>query len=370
MSQNDITLPTGSDRNKIEALAEQIRQAGEAIKTLAESGAKIEGLQQAVASLSGITAPENLLRNATFTETFPTMLNFSTESRIADLAQKFSVVNAVGKPIAPSWSVEFESGKMAKFLSASGGNYSAGKFDAGTPKIGGSVLFGGEGRAVLFQEFEKPLLQPMGENKYHAYLRCCQTSGGQKVRFGVAYLDYLGNASAIIASKEIVLPDGLYDVKEFWLEIPPSFNQGAIDPQTMKRLAYFVETPANAILAVEATGFYYGKSDQVPSLSNARTGIGFEFRVPKKLSKESPNFAITAPIGTYAPEKHLAFLIYENDAGNWHFASRDVSFQMNDDGVINMANFSQYNLPASAQVKGFNCPNLYTNIFSLLAPLA
>ncbi|EGR2459869.1 hypothetical protein DYA89_09570 [Vibrio cholerae] len=42
MSQNDITLPTGSDRNKIEALAEQIGQAGDIIKGIE---IKVEALE-------------------------------------------------------------------------------------------------------------------------------------------------------------------------------------------------------------------------------------------------------------------------------------------------------------------------------------
>lgn len=64
MSQNNILLlPTGSDRNKIEALAEQINQAGEAIKTLEASSELIEQLRASMDAIASKNAQGNLLPN-------------------------------------------------------------------------------------------------------------------------------------------------------------------------------------------------------------------------------------------------------------------------------------------------------------------
>ncbi|EJL6479249.1 hypothetical protein [Vibrio tarriae] len=367
MSQNEIKLPTGSDRNKIEALAEQIGQAGEAIKTLQASGAKIEVLQASVESLASANAPENLLKNSMFSERYRISGTYTPPGgeRVHEL-KKMNFLTGVSIPIAPSWVVEFQDQADVRRCCSTPSNYS--DYSDLPVADGGSLLFGADyGNSVLFQEFEMPVhipssRAPEGE-KYHAYIRYCQTAGWTHAKFGVGRLDRHGNIYQVIASK-VTNKTFNYQVQEEWLEIPSEIGATG-DPNDIMRLVFFVEVPTSAVLGIEATGLYFGKTKQVPKPS--RGGRGMEFAIPNTLG-ESKSFNCPIPMGTYKPEKHLCFAVYKPDASEYEIQAVQVDFGLTQEGKVQVSNVSP-TCPTNSIICGFNVPNLKIKYFSLLTPL-
>ncbi|NNN39542.1 MULTISPECIES: hypothetical protein [unclassified Vibrio] len=346
-------LPTGSTDKKVEHIADYLERA------------------MAEVALAG-NAPDNLLRNPSFAEYYSaTLSNDILYGHAVDKAKSFNFMKGIAKPICPSWSIEVQHGGSISYCKVKSGRYS--KADLHQNKDGNAVMFGGLGmtgngaNAVLFQEFDTPTLIEDGEQNYYAYVRCCQAGGPQKIRFGICDLDGDGNATSIRASRTIELPAGLYDVKEFWLEIP-SLAEGGATINYRKR-AFFIESAARGVLSVEGAGVYYGKAGQVPKLNYTNQGIGKEFIITKKFSKADPTFFLPCVEGCYPIDKHLSFIIMGNQGFEFEFQARDTDFSLGDDGTVTMSNIGMVSSTANAQVRGFFSQNLYMNFFDVAPPL-
>ncbi|WP_259345009.1 hypothetical protein [Vibrio diabolicus] len=246
MTDSVKPLPTGSTDKKVEHIADYLERA------------------MAEVALAG-NAPDNLLRNPSFAEYYSaTLSNDILYGHAVDKAKSFNFMKGIAKPICPSWSIEVQHGGSISYCKVKSGRY--GTADLHQNKDGNAVMFGGLGmtgngaNAVLFQEFDTPTLIEDGEQNYYAYVRCCQAGGPQKIRFGICDLDGDGNATSIRASRTIELPAGLYDVKEFWLEIP-SLAEGGATINYRKR-AFFIESARGVCCPWKVQGCTTAKPDK------------------------------------------------------------------------------------------------------------
>ncbi|EII3001647.1 hypothetical protein LG784_001527 [Vibrio cholerae] len=224
MSQNEIKLPTGSDRNKIEALAEQIGQAGEAIKTLQASGAQIEEIKNALSLLSTTAEPDNLLINPAFevieSDLTPKSGNaliwLGTPHKIAAQGGNFGVGNATAYPMPFGWSIECVAGLSnvdtsfsVHYLAVDGDIFLAAK----NSNVQASVLpetYQKDTKVCTFSVFRAPMLRSSRVNdnglwvytkpQYSAYF-VGRLNGG--ATFGIAKINNKGSVEKIVASKVI-----------------------------------------------------------------------------------------------------------------------------------------------------------------------
>ncbi|EJK2115228.1 hypothetical protein NK428_002103 [Vibrio navarrensis] len=346
MSLKDL-LPTGSPQNKIEYLADFI--------------------EQKIAEMGSSERPDNLLKNSIFRERYKLSNSPSFPSEQFSGLKKFNYLLGKNKPVAKNWVVEFQDQTSLHTAECASGTYSKyGDF----PEVGGGLAKFGchDGNCVLFQEIVSPRAisthdnPPEGE-KFHAYLRYCQMSGFAKARFGVARLDRHGNVCEIVASK-ITRQSFTYQIVEEWLELPSDLSKGSSNPNDQMKLVFFVEAPSGARLGVEATGVYFGKNNQIPK--STLIGNGVEFRLPSPITDST--FHCPTPIGTYSPEKHLCFAVYDNDLSRYAFNARLAEFSLTTDGQIEVSNIG--NVDSDSVICGINEQNLEINYFSFVDPLS
>ncbi|MBE3667020.1 hypothetical protein BOO35_18295 [Vibrio navarrensis] len=339
-------LPNGSPRNKIEYLADFI--------------------EQQIAEMSSSERPTNLLKNSIFSERYRISKMYDPSGLKRSELKKMNFIAGCSVPIAPSWVVEVQDKAQVRLCNADFGSFAPYK---DYPNAGAShVLFGAfYGNSVIFQEIEMQELILANEvenlERYQCYIRYCQTAGLSHARFGIARLDKFGNVAEIIASK-VTARSFNYQVREEWLELPERWWETS-PTEELIRLAFFVEIPKNAVLALISAGFYVGNSNQIPSVS--RESRGEEFSIPNSLA-ESKSFNCPLPMGTYKPEKHLCFAVYKPDAMMYAIQATQTDFSLSPDGKIQVLNVPE-NCPTDSIVCGFNVPNLKINYFSYVTPL-
>ncbi|HDI3268964.1 TPA: hypothetical protein PMC30_003747 [Vibrio cholerae] len=262
MSQNEIKLPTGSDRNKIEALAEQIGQAGEAIKTLQASGAQIEEIKNTVNDISNKFGAENLLVNPTFefvqAEFVGAMGGYnagfwSWMHKSKNVAGDIGIGKSLTRPVPIGWGVEFKvnSGTVHTDFNLRRNNFDTHKNNFTAPAFLEMLSSdpGANFDCCLFSVFVAPASvyknSINGEETYSAYFIGKNENAG---RFGIVELDFNGNAKKIIAQKAISNSGDPYLFSEDWLH--------GIKLKSNCMYAYFVESNSKS-------GSQYGFSSPV-----------------------------------------------------------------------------------------------------------
>ena len=190
-------LPTGSERNKVEYLAEVVGNARIDIDVL------IEQTNNAPAS-STAPRPKNFLKNAAFLgidERYPTRWNSTTGYRVKET---MNAKDSTAVPAAPHWGMEVipgDSGFVAsghiKLSLPSNLTDAAPSFDEA---MGGVVIGRNNGsRQVLFQVFD-PIERHFihhDENSDKAlwcYVRLDAAVSRETFRYGVVEIDRDGNA--------------------------------------------------------------------------------------------------------------------------------------------------------------------------------
>ncbi|EGR0680415.1 hypothetical protein E2K03_00685 [Vibrio cholerae] len=369
MSQNEIKLPTGSDRNKIEALAEQIGQAGEAIKTLQASGAQIEEIKSLIVGLSN--RPVNLLKNAAFLNDYmPEKAQWSCLEARSSL-KKMSIAKGIGYPVAPSWSLEIKESETgygdegfidSLFRSRIEDHDSPTMFmePAKAAYFGQSLC-----RSVLFQEFNalgavESWNDPISkENDLFCYLRFASGGGTEWIKYGLVELDKNGNATRFIAAKR-VQTKGTYFWCEDWLKVP-NVNELM---SSHSRYAFFVEREAADIsnrTLVSGAGVYWGKLGERPELAKTERGEGSIFRLNESVNATKKQFSFPSYPMKYVPEKQFAFVLIDQ-YGYVDSQAKNADFTL-DNGVVQVTNAGT--IQTDLAVWGCYMPNLYINYFAL-----
>ncbi|HAS8230579.1 TPA: hypothetical protein I7755_11715 [Vibrio vulnificus] len=303
-------LPNGSNRNKVEALADFIEQQ---LGQLGQS--------------SGEAAPANLLLNPDFSHS---SYDFSQAARLQWLTDAFTYKDqgpeqmhlgrSYGRPAPPAWGVEIQpvgvsDSHSARYLGI-GGEVEKGD----TPAKGAFFLSGASSSRVLhFSVFTAPFemesayTDAAGERKlknlsFSAYLACSRYSGN---RFGVLELNERGDFIRYVASGPIA------NATE-----PTGFNHTWLHDIKLKAgglYAFFVEsdTTNSGMLscAPAAAGVFLNpeRANVVPDLT-PNPAITQQTRVQHSfghLTKAQMNAGATLDVSRFAlrygMEKHLIF---------------------------------------------------------------
>lgn len=366
MSTIKDNLPTGSERNKVEYLAEQMEGARAELEALTEQIANPQ-------TGSSASRPMNFLKNAAFLgidERYPTRWAHPSGYRKKGTMNACSSIVVVS---APCWGMEVAAdtqGMVAngnmKMTNSTSRNETTPSFDE---VMGGTLIGQGNGlKQVLFQVFD-PVERPYvydetNKNKsLWCYLRLDINLARETFRYGVVEIDHNGNATNIVAQKTITPTDAVHI--EDWLELGIGFHV------LNRRFAFFVERQthnSNAYTSVTGAGVYWGHEGEVPELAKTQVrdeGGFFQVRDFVK-NGNTVTFSIPPMPTRYAPDKHYLFALIDAN-GRIDPNSYDMNLLNGLQTDNTVSSTSAYDLSDVVSIEGYHGTCLGINFYDMAA---
>ncbi|EGA69575.1 hypothetical protein VISI1226_13673 [Vibrio sinaloensis DSM 21326] len=365
MSTIKNNLPTGSERNKVEYLAEAIENARIDIDVL------IEQVSNAPAG-SATTRPKNLLKNAAMLgvhERYPTAWALVMGHRSK---KGVNAASTLAMPAAPFWGMEImpnSAGMVAnghmKVSLPSNLTSAAPSFDEA---MGGLVIGRSNGsRQVVFQVFDPPerhyIHHDGNEDKsLWCYVRLDLAMSRESFRYGVVEIDEQGNATKVMCEKTIHPSSSTTHIQD-WLHFGREFDV------FKRRFAFFVERTThaqNAFTLLTGAGVYWGREGEVPELAATERDSQDGFFHVSEYQAEGKTISFKLPDypTRYAPEKHYLYCVVDAN-------SRAITQAMGFDFHVNPDKTVRCNvtsdLPNGAMVQAYRGECLSINFYDVAA---